>query len=471
MTLNSVEFVRWSSVFDTLRDVCLGIALLVTIGLSASKSHAQVAVDSKGEIVFGAEDAKIGIVSYISLNCAPCERWFEVFHAPILDEIAKNPNLKHVIKLVSLSDNEKEKANVAFASGLTACAKFPMELKVAFVQFWLRERGRWLALSDKLEIAQIGMASGRGLDKGKWPECAERHEAAVIDQSREILELTDEGAYPVSAVGPIMADGRVVVADTAFTASDKGAARLIAVIKGIGQGDGIDQTFPKLVQLHEVAKKKAEKEKRCYEIYDKIFYKKDYTAALRLAESLAAESHPGAQYLLAEIYWFGLGVDKDVSAAMHWYEAAAQSGQAHAASKLASRYIGGRAGVGKDGALAARWARVAADQGEVFAQRLLGEMHYWGEFVEKDFKRAYILIELSIRDFRDQPPGDEFQKTDFDDAEEWLRRLERTMPPSEVEEARRLAQDWIKKNRNSPFHWHTSGISACREPAKGAATD
>ncbi len=106
---------------------------------------------------------------------------------------------------------------------------------------------------------------------------------------------------------------------------------------------------------------------------------------------------PEAQYMVANMYEKGEGVEKDPKEAAMWYEKAADQGHPYSMYKLADMYEKGE-GVAKDDAKAAEWFKKAAESGAAKAddpgysaqlrQMEVGAMkaRYDRELVEEDRK-------------------------------------------------------------------------------------
>ena len=80
---------------------------------------------------------------------------------------------------------------------------------------------------------------------------------------------------------------------------------------------------------------------------------KNYARAAAILEPLANAGNPTAQYKLAELYYFGLGVPQNFKKAADLYEAAAEHGLMYAQQNIAVMYVQGR-GRAKNFALAAK---------------------------------------------------------------------------------------------------------------------
>ena len=88
----------------------------------------------------------------------------------------------------------------------------------------------------------------------------------------------------------------------------------------------------------------------------------DFAEALESYRKAAEQGHPGAQFLLGGMYFYGLGVAKDDAEAVKWYRKAAEQGDEGAQHKLGLMYAKG-SGVATDDAEAVKWYRKAAEQG------------------------------------------------------------------------------------------------------------
>ncbi len=108
-----------------------------------------------------------------------------------------------------------------------------------------------------------------------------------------------------------------------------------------------------------------------------------------------------AQALLAEMYRYGNGVERDLQEALKWYKAAAEKGEMDAQYCLADMYYFGRDGVEKDLQEALKWYRAAAESGNRSAIYTLGHMYYYGDGVEQDYNQAYYWFDKD--GFRELP--------------------------------------------------------------------
>ncbi|MBF0500996.1 MAG: sel1 repeat family protein [Candidatus Riflebacteria bacterium] len=109
--------------------------------------------------------------------------------------------------------------------------------------------------------------------------------------------------------------------------------------------------------------------------------------ALRRLIRLAELGEADAQFSLGNMYFRGLGVQKDDKEAVKWWRKAAEQRDAQAQLYLGSMYYYGN-GVQKNLEEAAKWTRKAAEQGNSSAQGILASMYNLGEGVAKDEKEA-----------------------------------------------------------------------------------
>jgi TPR repeat protein len=119
---------------------------------------------------------------------------------------------------------------------------------------------------------------------------------------------------------------------------------------------------------------------------------KDLSKAAELFQKAADQGDAEAQSDLARCYQRGSGIDKDLGKAVTLYQKAADRGYAEAQSYLATLYFNG-AGVPKDRNKAVELLQKAADQGDSFGQWYLGALYENGTSVNKDPKKAAELYQ------------------------------------------------------------------------------
>ena len=94
----------------------------------------------------------------------------------------------------------------------------------------------------------------------------------------------------------------------------------------------------------------------------------DFEKARYEALVAATDGKPEAQMLLGQLYFNGEGVEKDLKAALYWYEKAATQGFADAQYRLGSLYFDGKYDIPKDYDKAYKWLQLALDNGNTDAK-------------------------------------------------------------------------------------------------------
>lgn len=114
---------------------------------------------------------------------------------------------------------------------------------------------------------------------------------------------------------------------------------------------------------------------------------KDYAKAIAEWRGPARAGDPDAQFNLAQAYKLGHGVPLDLKLAQDWYQKAANQGHEQAQVNLGLILFqnGDRKG-------AMPWIEKASDRGEPRAQYVLGTAHFNGDFVPRDWVKAYALM-------------------------------------------------------------------------------
>lgn len=116
-----------------------------------------------------------------------------------------------------------------------------------------------------------------------------------------------------------------------------------------------------------------------------------------LAETM---DHPYAQRILAEMYAKGQGVDQSPEQAAKWYRSAAEKGVDAAQYKLGLLYRDGE-GVPQDMEYAYAWLSVAAKQGNRFAPNDLAGVE--SQLSEAEMSQARKLAEDFVRKYGEAP--------------------------------------------------------------------
>ncbi|WP_197442598.1 tetratricopeptide repeat protein [Lignipirellula cremea] len=121
---------------------------------------------------------------------------------------------------------------------------------------------------------------------------------------------------------------------------------------------------------------------------------KDLAAALAWYQKAAARGRVKAEVQLGSFHAHGFATPVNWEESIRWYRQAAGQGDTTAQHNLGLDYAHGH-GVEKDPAEAARWFRLAADQGHARAQFNLGELYEAGRGVPQDLAEAHLLYTLA----------------------------------------------------------------------------
>lgn len=109
----------------------------------------------------------------------------------------------------------------------------------------------------------------------------------------------------------------------------------------------------------------------------------EFVEAARLVRPLAESGNPGAQFLMGQMMFFGLGMERDDAKAASWYGLAAQAGNTEAQYRLGYLYATGQ-GVGYDAAAAERYWLAAANKGHRGAIVALSDFYHEGLYRKED---------------------------------------------------------------------------------------
>jgi TPR repeat protein len=106
----------------------------------------------------------------------------------------------------------------------------------------------------------------------------------------------------------------------------------------------------------------------------------------------AAQGDAWAQLNLGAAYDNGIGIERDIDKALHWYQQAAEQGLAEAQFNLAHLLVSEEI----SSVAAAEWMRKAAGQGMADAQYLMGVIYAEGIGVEADDEKAVAWLKKAI---------------------------------------------------------------------------
>ena len=142
---------------------------------------------------------------------------------------------------------------------------------------------------------------------------------------------------------------------------------------------------------------------KAYEQYmvGELYYKgleveKDYIKAKKWFEKAAIQGHANAQVYLGVLYYKGLGVEQNYKEARKWFERAAIQGHANAQFYLGYLYENGL-GVERDYKRAKEWYAKAAKQGNANALNNLITLHVKLLKVEQENKKTIEFLEIAAK--------------------------------------------------------------------------
>jgi len=121
---------------------------------------------------------------------------------------------------------------------------------------------------------------------------------------------------------------------------------------------------------------------------EKAFERSDYITALSMYTKIAeTKKDPLSQFNLSLMYFYGKGVESDVTKAVYWIQKSANQNYASAQFILGSMYREGK-GVSKDDVQSFNWTLKAAEQNLDEAQFNIGKAYEDGIGVEKNNTKA-----------------------------------------------------------------------------------
>lgn len=127
------------------------------------------------------------------------------------------------------------------------------------------------------------------------------------------------------------------------------------------------------------------------ELINNLLDEEKTTEALEIAKKYADEGIAFAQFVLGNLYGYGIGIKEDEKEAFIWWQKAAEQGYAKAQFNLASYFENGT-GCDQNYSLAFSWYKKAAEQGHAEAQNALGIYYHNGWGVEIDENKAFEWI-------------------------------------------------------------------------------
>lgn len=149
----------------------------------------------------------------------------------------------------------------------------------------------------------------------------------------------------------------------------------------------------------------------------------------------AKQGHVDAQFWEGN-YWnkFAENSGSQVyyEAAAYWFELAAEQGHADAQGYIGEKYMYGE-GVTPDTQLALNWLLKAAEQGNAGSQYNLGVIYENGDDIPIDNVEALKWFTIAATN------DEEFEKLSYED-------IEKKMAKEEIDEAKKLAKEWLEKH-------------------------
>jgi FOG: TPR repeat, SEL1 subfamily len=123
---------------------------------------------------------------------------------------------------------------------------------------------------------------------------------------------------------------------------------------------------------------------------------RDLAAAAHWYEKAAQRGEPNAQNQIGYFYQSGIGVPQDLTRAMHWYQLSAASGNASGMVNMGVLYLLG-IGVNKDVGHAANIFENATRKGSGTAAAYIGDIYYFGLLGPVDLPVAERWFEAGVR--------------------------------------------------------------------------
>lgn len=171
----------------------------------------------------------------------------------------------------------------------------------------------------------------------------------------------------------------------------------------------------------------------------------DYARAVSEWRPLANAGDPDAQFNLGQAYKLGRGVPANIPAAMEWYRKAAAQGHLRAEDNFGLLLF-----QQEKREQAMPYLQKSAARGEPRAQYILGTALFNGEFVAKDWRRAYALMSRSAASGLTQAAAS-------------LAQMDKYMPADDRKQGRMLAAEMERKEK--------AAVLAATQPPGGPVPD
>ena len=102
----------------------------------------------------------------------------------------------------------------------------------------------------------------------------------------------------------------------------------------------------------------------------------------------------GARYNLGNCYYYGSGVEKNLTEAVSWCYKAAAQGRTDAQNALDEIWDREKVGVAQKELAASNWEVDAKEKNDAWAQCNLGKCYLYGKGVAQDLKKGYGLLPM-----------------------------------------------------------------------------
>lgn len=152
--------------------------------------------------------------------------------------------------------------------------------------------------------------------------------------------------------------------------------------------------------------------------------------ALMLYRQAAEQGDATAQSSLGWMYYQGRCVQQNYTKAAVWFHRATEQGNISGQYGLGVIYLNGE-GVAQDGAEAVAWFQRAAEQGDIRAQLRLSDMYKNGRGTPQDHTLAHMWLIIA-------------NTNNSNRANRWRRILATPLPPAQIAEAQRSADEWME---------------------------
>jgi len=166
----------------------------------------------------------------------------------------------------------------------------------------------------------------------------------------------------------------------------------------------------------------------------------NYETSAEWYKLAAEEGDAIAQVNMGIFFHHGVGVQQDYGSALKWYSLSAEQGNADAQTLLGVMYREGH-GVRQDYETAAKWLKLGAEQGNAFAQKTLGSMFFNGHGLPQDYTQAHIWWTIA-------------SSHSHSTAKSLRDMVEKNMKPAQIQNAQRLAREWMVKMHLAKSYAH-----------------